>query len=149
MKIAAQINISSTKENVWKTITDVQHFPKILKGVENIEILEKPANGLIGLKWKETRMYFGKPAAIDKWITESYTFESYKTRAELDSFIFITTLTISEDGGCLRLTNIHETIPIGILAKIKSIPMIFFKNILKKTIKEDLSDLKNAVEQSD
>ena len=53
-------------------------------------------------------MYFGKPAAIDKWITDAIENKFYKTRAEMDGFIFLTTMTISESGANIGLTSSME-----------------------------------------
>jgi hypothetical protein len=93
-------------------------------------------------------MYFGKPAAIDKWIVEATENEYYKTRAEMDGFIFETTLSVhGENEGSTRLTSIHEYQAEGFLPKLKSLPMIFFKGALKKAIQQDLDDIKAAIER--
>jgi hypothetical protein len=146
MTVEAQVTINSNKTAVWSAISNIRHAAEILRGVEKIEILHEPANGLIGLKWRETRMYFGDPASIDKWITDAVENKFYKTRAEMDGFIFLTTMTISESGNNILLTSSHETIAQGFLAKIKSLPMIFFRSTLKKAILQDLNDIKTAVE---
>jgi hypothetical protein len=146
MKVEAQININATNPEVWNVITNIQNAAEIISGVEKIEILNKPANGLVGLKWQETRMYFGKPTAIDKWITEAVENKFYKTRAEMDGFIFLTTMAISNNGNNISLTSTHETQSQGLIAKIKSLPMIFFKGILRKAILKDLNDIKSVVE---
>ena len=146
MTVEAQITINRNKTAVWTAITNIRHTAEIISGVEKIEILNEPENGLVGLKWRETRMYFGKPATIDKWITDAIENKFYKTRAEMDGFIFITTMTISENDDNIRLTSSHETKSQGIMAKIKSLPMIFFRGMLKKTILQDLNDIKTAVE---
>ena len=91
-------------------------------------------------------MYFGEPSSIDKWITDAVENEFYKTRAEMDGFIFITTIAIIQSDNIMILTSSHETISHGIIAKIKSLPMIFFKGMLKKAILQDLTDYKSAVE---
>jgi len=147
MTVEAQITINGTKTAVWAAITNIRDAAEIIGGVEKIEILNEAVNGLMGLKWRETRMYFGKPAAIDKWITDAVENKSYKTRAEMDGFVFLTTMTISENRDSIRLTSSHETKPLGIMAKIKSVPMVFFKGMLKKAILQDLNDIKTAVEQ--
>jgi len=148
MKVAAQVTINSNNTEVWNTITNIRQAAKIISGIEKIEILNEPLNGLVGLKWTETRMYFGKPSAIDKWITEAIENKCFKTKAEMEGFIFITMMTISNSGDRVILTSTHETQSQGILAKIKSLPMIFFKGMLKKAILQDLMDIKKAIEQS-
>ena len=146
MIVEAQLHINATKEKIWTTITDIRDAEKILSAVEKIEFLNQPANGLVGLKWRETRMYFGKPASVDKWITEAVENEFYKTRAEMDGFIFLTTMAISEDHEATLLKSSHETRSETFIAKIKSLPMIFFRGVLKKAILQDLNDIKSAVE---
>ena len=146
MTVEAQITINKNKTDVWTAITNISNAADIIGGVEKIEILNEPASGYVGLKWRETRMYFGKPSAIDKWITDAVENKFYKTRAEMDGFIFLTTMTISESGDNVILTSSHETKSQGFIAKIKSLPMIFFKGMLKKAILQDLNDIKTAVE---
>jgi hypothetical protein len=146
MTVEAQINIIGTRPEIWKVITNIHDAAGLISGIESIEILHQPENGLVGLKWRETRMYFGKPSAIDKWITEADEGNYFKTRAEMEGYIFTTTLTLSGNNGNHLLTSSHETTPIGLLARIKSLPMVFFKGMLKKAILQDLRDLKTAVE---
>lgn len=131
---------------VWKAITDVGNAAQIISGIEKIEIIEQPTAGLVGLMWRETRMYFGKPSSINKWIKEADVNKFYKTRAEMDGFDFITTLTISGNDNNIQLTSTHETHAMGLAAKLKSLPMIFFKGMLKKAILKDLQDYKSFVE---
>ena len=119
-----------------------------MTGIEKIEVLEKPATGLVGLRWRETRMLFGKPATVEKWITDAAENEFYKTSAESDGFVFLTTIHISEGSGGITLISSHDSKPQGIVAKLLSIPMGFlFKGVAKKAILQDLKDIKAAVEQ--
>jgi type I restriction-modification system DNA methylase subunit len=73
--------------------------------------------------------------------------EFYKTKAEDSGFVFLTTMRISESGNCTTLTSSHETKPQGIGARIKSLPMVLFKGMIKKAILKDLNDFKSAVEK--
>ena len=93
-------------------------------------------------------MLFGKPATAEKWITEAAENAFYKTRAESDGFVFLSTMSISESSsGIMTLTSSHETRPQGIVARFMSIPMFLFKGVVKKAILQDLNDIKAAVEQ--
>lgn len=147
MIVKAQVTINGSKSAAWKAITDIRNAAAIISGVEKIEILDEPSGGLVGLKWRETRMYFGKPEAIDKWITEAVDHSFYKTRAEMDGFIFLTTMTITESSAGILLESAHETQSQGIMAKIKSLPMFLFKGVIRKTVLQDLNDIKKAVER--
>src|SRR6266436_2232415 len=147
MIVEAQVTINGSKAAIWAAITNIENASETISGILNIEVLEKPANGLVGLKWGETRMLFGKPATVAKWITDAAVNEFYKTRAEDGGFVFLTTKRISERNGGMTLTESHETTPQGIIAKLKSAPMFLFKGVIKKALLKDLNDIKAAVEQ--
>jgi hypothetical protein len=148
MLVEAQVTIHGSKAAIWVAITDIENAAAIIRGIENIEVLEKPANGLVGLKWRETRMLFDKPATADKWITDATENESYKTRAESHGFVFLSTMTLSEGNGGITLTSSHDSQPQNIVARLQSIPMsLLFKGVAKKALLQDLNDIKSAVEQ--
>lgn len=148
MIVEAQVTINGSKAAIWAAITNIENASKTISGIENIEVLEKPANGLVGLKWRETRTLFGRKATAEKWITDAAENEFYKTRAEEQGFVYTSTIRISEGSGGITLTSSHDSMPQGIVAKLMSIPMGFlFKGVAKKALLQDLNDIKSAVEQ--
>lgn len=148
MIVEVQVTINGSRAAIWAAITDIENASQSISGIDNIEVLEKPASGLVGLKWRETRMLFGKPATAEKWITDAAENEFYKTRAESDGFIFLSTTSISEGSGGMTLTSLHDSQPQSIVAKCMSIPMgVLFKGVAKKALMQDLNDIKSAVEK--
>jgi hypothetical protein len=148
MIVEAQVTINGSRPAIWAAITDIENASETISRIENIEVLEEPVHGLVGLRWRETRMLFGKPATVEKWITDAAENEFYKTRAEDNGFVFITTMSISESSGGVTLTSSHESNPQSIVAKLQSIPMgLLFKGVVKKAILQDLNDIKSAVER--
>src|SRR5262245_36891323 len=147
MLVEAQVTINGSKAASWAAITNIENAADIISGIERIEVVEKPANGLVGLKWRETRMLFGKPATVEKWITDAAEYEFYTTRAEDNGFVFVSTMRISERSGGMILTSAHETRPQGIVARVQSLPMFLFKGVVKKALVQDLNDYKSTVEQ--
>ena len=147
MIVEAQVTINGSKAAIWAAITNIENASETISGIENIEVLEKPANGLVGLKWRETRMLFGKPADAEKWITDAADNEFYTTRAEDGGFVFVSTMRIAESGGGMTLTSAHETKPQGIVARLQSLPMVLFKGVVEKALVQDLNDYKSTVEQ--
>jgi hypothetical protein len=147
MIVDAQVTINGSKAAVWAAITNIENASETISGIERIEVLEKPANGLVGLKWRETRMLFGKPATVEKWITDAAENDFYKTRAEDGGFVFLTTKRIAERSGGITLAESHESKPQSIVARLQ-VPMLFlFKGVVKKALLQDLRDIKAAVEQ--
>jgi hypothetical protein len=149
MLVEEEVTINGTKAAIWAAITDIENAARFIRGIDKIEIVEKPANGFVGLRWRETRMLFGKPATVEKWITEATENAFYRTRAEDGGFVFLTTMSISEGGnGNLTLISSHDSQPQTLVARFMSIPMaLFFKSVLKKAILQDLNDIKSAIEQ--
>ncbi len=102
---------------------------------------------MVGSRWRETRVLFGKPATVEKWITDAAENEFYETKAESDGFVFLTTKSISERSGGVTLTEAHESKPQTIGAKL-SIPMMFlFRGVIRKALLQDLNDIRAAVER--
>src|SRR5690554_7427383 len=60
MELSAHILINRPVELVWNQIIDIRNSAQFIEGIIKIEVLEEPENTLIGFKWKETRMMFGK-----------------------------------------------------------------------------------------
>ena len=148
MIVEAQVTITGSKSATWAAITNIEHAAEIISGITNIEVVEKPASGLVGLRWRETRILFGKPAAVEKWITDAAENEFYKTRAEDHGCVYLSTISISESSNGITLTSSHESKPQGIVARLLSTPMLFvFKGVAKKALLQDLNDIKAAVEQ--
>ena len=52
MNVEVQVDINGTKEDVWKVITDIENSTDTIRGIEKIEVLEKPTNSFVGLKWR-------------------------------------------------------------------------------------------------
>ena len=148
MIVDAQVTINGTKAAVWKVITHIENAADTISGIDKVEILEKPANGLVGLKWRETRTLFGKPAPAEMWITDAADNECYKTRAESEGCVYISTKSISGNNERCTLTMSHQTKPQTIVAKLLMYPMLLvFKGVLRKAMLQDLNDIKAVVEK--
>lgn len=147
MIVEAQLPIRGSRAAVWAAITDIADAASFIKGIEKIDLLHTPAQGLVGLKWRETRILFGKPAAVDKWITAATDGQHYTTEAAEGGFVFLTTFRIADGEGGSVLVSRHETRPQGFLPSLQAIPMkLFFRGVIRKAILKDLEDIKAAVE---
>src|SRR5690349_3854396 len=65
MLVEAQVTINGSKAAVWAAITDIENASEIVSGILKIEVVEKPASGLTGLRWRETRMLFDEPTTVE------------------------------------------------------------------------------------
>jgi hypothetical protein len=146
MTVEASVDICGSKTEVWKAITDIEKLEGIVRGIEKIEVVERPATTLVGLRWRETRILFGKPATVEKRITDA-TENEFSTVAEDGGFVFVTTHRVAESNGVVTLTSSHETKPQGFVATLKAMPLFLFKGAIRKAVLEDLNDIKSAVER--
>lgn len=147
MEVSVQLEVNATKEAVWSVISDIEHSAENIRGIESIEVLEKPAHGLVGLKWREKRIMFGKEAYETMWITEAEENSHYQTRAESHGAVYISRLSVEDkDGGCILTMGFKgEAQTLG--AKISD---VIFSGMMKKSTEkalyEDLEDIKKVAE---
>lgn len=149
MEVQAKVCIDGTKEKIWQVITNIEGSEKTIEAIEGIEILEKPASGLVGLKWRETRTMFGETATEVMWITDVKENYYYQTRAENDGAIYVSKLQIEEQGDDTCLTMAFDGQPLSLMGKIMSVTTGFlFKGATQKALQQDLEDIKAAVEKT-
>ena len=147
--MSTSIEIFKPKDAVWPAITDIGESSKMISSIMKIEILDKPKTGIVGLKWRETRIMFGKEATEVMWVTDSVENEYYCTRAESHGSVYISRLSLIESKGVSTLTMSFAGEPQTFIAKLLSAIMSkFMKNSMVKELKKDLNDIKNHVEQS-
>ena len=106
MQINVETTIRAPVEAVWHAITDFEGAADRISAIDEIEILEKPDSGLVGLKWKETRTMFGKQATEVMWITGVNEGASYDVRAESNGMVYESRLSVTGQGdqALLRMT---------------------------------------------
>ncbi|GAA3721818.1 hypothetical protein GCM10022378_09930 [Salinicoccus jeotgali] len=147
MIVSKKVKINNTKEKVWAIITDIEHSSDFIGGITDIEIITPAGDDLVGLKWKETRRIFGKESYEVMWITEYQQNHYYKTRAENHGAIYVSCLTITEDGDSVILEMSFEGRGTTFISKTMS---KVFGNMMKKsmgkTLEQDLQDIKQACE---
>lgn len=149
MKIELETKIKGSPQEVWNVITDISNSVNVISGIEKIEILEQPSNGLVGLKWQETRTLFGQTATEIMWITDAVEHEYYKVRAESHGAVYLTDFFITENGGESILKMVFSGEPQKFTAKLMSaLTGFMFKNATEKALLQDLEDIKAAVESA-
>jgi len=147
MKLSVSININSSTDKVWLAITDFENCANWIDGIIDLEVLEKPEQGLIGLMWLETREFFGKAAVETMWITDCIDGESYSARAENHGTIYISKLMVTPQGDSTLLTMDFAGTSNSFFVRLLSAMMsIFVKKSMIKMLEDDLADIKKHVE---
>ncbi|HIO91393.1 MAG TPA: SRPBCC family protein [Leucothrix mucor] len=151
MQVTVDIEINQPKARVWAAITAVENFSKMIPSITDLKVLSQPENGIVGLKWQETRLMFGKEASETMWITEAVDNEYYYTRAENHGAIYITKMALSEatDSKSTLLTMSFTSEAQSPFVKIISAVMgVLMKRPMGKLLRKDLADIKQYVEST-
>lgn len=148
MKVTAEIIISRPREIIWAVITDIENWTSMITSIIDIKILNKPADGLVGLKWEETRRMFGKEATETLWVTDSVENEYYCSRAESHGSVYITRFSLSDFGDKTSLTISFSGEPQTPFVKTVSFLMgHFIKGTIINALHKDLEDIKDQAEK--
>jgi carbon monoxide dehydrogenase subunit G len=147
METSVSILINKPKEDVWEAITDFENCQNYIEAIESLEILHNPEDTLLGFKWKETRVMFGKESTETMWITAFAENEFYQARAESHGSIYTSRLSIQEEGEQTRLTMSFAGEAISFFAKVMSKLMSsMIMKSMDKALLKDLEDIKTHVE---
>ncbi len=147
MELSAIVNIEKPLKDVWNAIIDFENCSNYIESIIKLEILDQPQDTLVGFKWKETRVMFGKEATETMWITEYTENEYYQTRAESHGSIYISRLSIVPKGEHTQLTMSFSAKAQTFVAKLLSSIMGFMvKGSMKKAVLKDLNDIKAHLE---
>lgn len=149
MKITVQTNIQADRTTVWNVVTNFENAVNTISGIEELDVLERPENGLVGFKWKETRTLFGKTATEVMWITDAREGEFYDTRAESHGAIYTSRISLADSNGGTLLTMSFHGEPQTFGAKLMSgLLGWMFKGATVKALQKDLDDIKAAAESA-
>jgi len=147
MELSVFVEIEKSLEDVWKAIIDFENCSNYINSIVEIEIIDNPRDTLIGFKWKETRVMFGKEATETMWITDYIENNYYQTRAESHGSIYISRLSLERVRENTKLTMSFTAEAQTFFVKILSVFMGFIiKGSMKKALLKDLNDIKNHLE---
>lgn len=146
MSISVQETIHAPKSVVWDICTDVEGAVDRISGIHSVKVLERPTEGLVGLKWEETRSMFGKEATETMWISSAEVGTWYETTAHSCGCIYTTRLNLEEaDGGTVLAMSFSST-PTTLAAKAMAWTGVLFKKMLRTMLQQDMRDIRLAAE---
>lgn len=147
MNITTSVQIQAPRETVWEVVADIENAAERISAIESIQVLERPTQGMVGFKWKETRTMMGKTATEIMWVTDANEPEFYTVRAESHGAIYTSRIELKEIPEGTELTMDFDGKPITLTAKVFSFLLGFlFVSATKKALKKDLEDIKAAAE---
>lgn len=146
MPVSVSETISAPRSTVWDIITDIDNAQAIVSSIIELEVLERPENGLLGLKWREKRLMFGKEADETMWITDVKDGYWYETTAHNHGMIYISRMAVEDADGGSVLSMSFDCIPQTTSAKLFAYFSFLFNGAVKKAFAADLADMKRVAE---
>ena len=146
MAVTASKGISASMDRVWAVITDIDNCDQNISGIQSVKILEKPEQGVIGLKWQETRVMFGKEAVETMWISAADAPRWYETTAHNHGSIYTSRMEIKESSTGCTLTMSFSSEATTFASRLMSVMSFLFNGALRKMIEQDLDDIKKVAE---
>lgn len=148
MNIKAGVLIDAPKETVWQIVTNIEQSAHTIDAIEKVEIIERPADSLVGLRWRETRTMFGRTETQEMWIGEAQPPDYYVVRSESAGVVYTSRLTLTGEGDQTRLEMSFEGKPTTFVMRLlAAVTGIFFRGATQKALQSDLEDIKRAAEQ--
>ena len=148
MTVTVSEEIDAPRERIWHLITDIDTWSDTISGIVSIEVLERPDTGVVGLKWRETRVMFGKEADETMWISAAEPSQWYETAAESHGSKYSTRLSLDDANGKIRLTMSFSAEPTTTAAKLMSLLSFMFNGTMRKLLQKDLIDVRLAAESA-
>lgn len=146
MAITVTKEILSTAEAVWSVVTDFESAPSRITSVKKVTVLNRPPSGLVGYKWQETRIMFGKVATETMWISGSQENEWYESKALNSGCEYTTRVDLSKTGNGVLLSMSFHAKPLTFAARLFSPLSFLFSGMIKNAFEKDLSELKANIE---
>ncbi|MEV7567713.1 SRPBCC family protein [Streptomyces tanashiensis] len=146
--VVVERRVAASPGRVWEAITDLRDMPRVLSGVERVEVLTEGGFG-VGTRWRETRRMLGKEATEEMTVTECEPPDRYVTVAESHGMHYVSAITLTPDGaGATILRMAFSARPAGgrtpgIVARLLA---RFGAKAVAKALAKDLSEIATAVE---
>jgi uncharacterized membrane protein len=144
-RVRESISIQAPVENVFDLASDIATCQRWSKSITNIEMMtDGPMK--VGTKWRETRVMMGKPATETLEITSMRPNEHYTIGCESMGSKFSTDMVFTSAGQGTQVTVEMKCQPYTLGARLLSPMSALFMGMIRKCLRDDLTDLKRVAE---
>ncbi|EYR62021.1 carbon monoxide dehydrogenase [Actinotalea ferrariae CF5-4] len=140
-------HVAAPPERVWALATDLAGAPRVLSGVQRVEVLT-PGPFAVGTRWRETRTMFGKEATEEMAVTAVEPQRSYTVEAESSGARYVSTFAFhpSPDGGTAVVLTFGAQATTGVAKVMAVLTGPLARRSVEKALRGDLEDLARAAE---
>lgn len=150
MQLHVTRDIDAPAQRVWELITDIEHAPETLSGVEQVERLDDGGGFGVGTRWRETRTMFGKQATEEMEVTTVEPERAYTTVAQHGNTRYVSSLRVEPLGeGRCQLSMTFEGTSSSTVGRLLTATVgRLFAGSTRKMVEQDLHDIAVAAEAS-
>ncbi|MFF9341073.1 MULTISPECIES: SRPBCC family protein [unclassified Streptomyces] len=146
--VVVERRVAASPGRVWESITDLPDLPRVLSGVQRVEVLTEGGFG-VGTRWRETRRMLGKEATEEMTVTECEPPDRYVTVADSHGTHYVSELSLRADGpeaSVLRMTFSARPAHGRRRSPVARLLARFGARAVSKALAKDLDELARAVE---
>ncbi|MFH9741800.1 SRPBCC family protein [Streptomyces roseolus] len=146
--VVVERRVAASPGRVWESITDLPDLPRVLSGVQRVEVLTEGGFG-VGTRWRETRKMLGKEATEEMTVTECEPPDRYVTVADSHGMHYVSELSLRAEGpggSVLRMAFSARPADGRRRNLLSRLLARFGAKAVSKALAKDLDDIARAVE---
>lgn len=139
-------HVAAPADVVWQMITDIEHCPQLISGIQSVQRLDDGEGFGVGTRWRETRVMFGRSASEEMTVTAVDPGRSYTTEAHHGKAHYTSVMSVEPTGDdtCV-LSMLFDAETTGMLNKTLGavVGRLMFSST-RKLMQQDLADIATA-----
>ncbi|MFI1888072.1 SRPBCC family protein [Streptomyces jumonjinensis] len=148
-RVVVERRIAAPPGRVWHALTDLESAPRVLSGVDAVEVLTEGPFG-VGTRWRETRRMLGRQATEEMRVTASEPPLRYVAEADSHGAHYVSEFVlraVGTDATTVRMT--FTALPPGGFAGLLARAFGGLgARAVAKAVAQDLTDVAAAVESA-
>lgn len=140
--------VAAPAQAVWDLITDIEHCPQFISGIQSVQRLDDGEGFGVGTRWRETRVMFGKSASEEMTVTAVDPGRSYTTEAQHGKAHYTSVMGVEPTGPDSCVLSMHFDAEVsGLLNKtLGAVVGKVMAGSTRKLMQQDLADIAEAAE---
>lgn len=141
--------VAAPVERVWAVVTDLAGSPRVVRGIDAVEVLT-PGEFGVGTRWRETRTMMGRSATEEMTVTAVQPQRSYTTEAVRPGVRYLSTVAVTPAGdGGSELAMTFGARPTSAVARVLgALTGPLGRRAVARALTADLADLAAAAERT-
>ncbi|MGY1709393.1 SRPBCC family protein [Geodermatophilus sp. SYSU D00758] len=135
-------------ERVWAVATDLEGSPRVIGGIESVEVLTPGPFG-VGTRWRETRRVMGRSATEEMTVTAVEPQRAYTVEASGPGVRYVSTFRVeASPGGGADVVMTFGGRPTTTLARVLgAVTGPIGRRAVSSALTRDLADITTAAER--